>query len=202
MHMKTLAAALMATVMTGVSALAVETGAPAPDFTLKDASGKEHKLAELRGKYVVLEWTNYGCPFVVKHYSKGNMQALQKEWTGKGVVWLSICSSAPGMQGYYSAADLPAETTKHGFSGTAYLLDEDGTVGRAYEAKTTPHIYVINPEGTLIYQGAIDSIRSTDSDDIAKAENYVTKTLTAALAGQPVDPSTTVPYGCSVKYAK
>ena len=179
---------------------ALETGQAAPDFVLKDSAGDEHKLSDHKGKYVVLEWTNYGCPFVKKHYSQGDMQALQATYTGKDVVWLSICSSAPGNQGHYSAEDVGQAVAEQKAKCTAYLLDEDGTVGKQYGAKTTPHIFIVGPEQTLIYQGAIDSIRSTSAEDVAEAENYVAKTLDAAMAGEAVDPTSTQSYGCAVKY--
>ncbi len=179
----------------------IVTGQPAPDFSLTDTAGTAHKLSDFKGKFVVLEWVNHGCPFVVKHYKPGNMQALQTEYTGKGVVWLSICSSAEGKQGFYTAAEWAAVNEEKGGKATAILLDPAGTVGRQYGAKTTPHMYVINPEGTLIYQGAIDDKPSTDSADISAARNYVKAALDAAMAGQPVATPQTKPYGCSVKYA-
>jgi len=172
----------------------------APDFVLKDSKGKEHKLSDYTGKYVVLEWTNYGCPFVKKHYSKGNMQKLQKKYTEKDVVWLSICSSAPGKQGYCSPDEAVKQTEAKEAACSAYLIDEEGKVGKLYRAKTTPHMFIINPTGNLIYQGAIDSIRSANPDDIVKADNFVQLALDAALNGQAVEKSTTKPYGCSVKY--
>lgn len=195
------AVAMTAMMLAGTSWASVETGAAAPDFTLQDAAGKEHTLSNHRGQYVVLEWINYGCPFVVKFYSEGHMQALQEEWGEKGVIWYAICSSAPGEQGHYPADQLAEVNERRNFSGHAYLLDEDGTVGRKYGARTTPHMFVIDPEGTLIYQGAIDSVRSTRASDIEGATNFVVEALKAAKAGNPVDPHTTVPYGCSVKYA-
>ena len=197
-----IAATLVAGLMTIGSARALETGSAAPDFTLKDTSGTEHTLSSFKGKYVVLEWVNYGCPFVKKFYSNGDMQALQKEWTGKDIVWLSICSSAPGKQGYMTTEEAVETNKEKDASGTAYLIDDDGTVGKLYGAKTTPHMYVVDPEGTLIYQGAIDSVRSTNSADIPGAENYVVNALNAAMAGEAVDPASTQPYGCSVKYGK
>lgn len=178
----------------------VSTGSQAPDFALKATDGKTYKLSDFKGKYVVLEWVNYGCPFVKKHYDSGNMQSLQKRWTGKDVVWLAICSSAPGKQGYYDAAQAKQESTSRKNSSTAYLLDSDGKVGRDYGAKTTPHMFVINPKGQLIYQGAIDSIASANPSDIGKATNYVDAALNSAMAGKPVAEDTTRSYGCSVKY--
>lgn len=178
----------------------VEIGEPAPDFTLKDSSDKPQKLSSYLGKYVVLEWFNHDCPFVKKQYSGGTMQALQKEYTGKGVVWLSIISSAPGKQGHRTGPQAAADTLDSHAYPTAVLLDQAGEVGQLYHAKTTPHMFVINPEGKLIYMGAIDSVKSTNSADCAKAENYVRSTLDAALAGKPIPTPSTPPYGCSVKY--
>ena len=179
---------------------AVEPGETAPDFTLKDSKGNSQKLSSFSGKFVVLEWMNPECPFVKKHYSTGNMQSLQKEYTGKGIVWLSIISSAPGKQGYCTGPQAEANTKDQKASPTAVLLDPSGEVGQLYGAKTTPHMFVINPEGKLIYMGAIDSIRSANSSDCAKAENYIRQTLDAALAGKPVPTPETKSYGCSVKY--
>lgn len=152
------------------------------------------------GSFVVLEWVNHGCPFVKKHYKSGNMQKLQEGYTAKDVVWLSICSSAPGKQGYCSADEAQEISAEKKSACSAYLMDEEGTVGRQYGAKTTPHMYIINPDGNLIYQGAIDSIRSTDPSDVRKADNYVAMALDAAMAGEPVESASTRPYGCSVKY--
>ncbi len=177
-----------------------EVGKPAPDFTLKDTAGKEYKLADLKGKYVVLEWVNYGCPFVKKHYDSQNMQKLQKDAAGKGVVWLTICSSAPGKQGNFPPAEAAEKTKAYGSAASAYLLDEDGTVGQLYGAKVTPDMFVINPEGVLIYKGAIDSNPSPDAADIAGAKNYVELALNEAAAGKPVTNASTKPYGCGIKY--
>lgn len=173
---------------------------PAPGFTLTDVDGNKHSLSDFTGKYVVLEWVNYDCPFVMKHYDSGNMPALQKEYTGKDVVWLSICSSAPGKQGHFETAALKERMKKENASPTAYLIDEDGTVGKMYEAKTTPHMYIINPEGVLLYAGGIDNIPSTNKDDIAKATNYVREGLDAELDGKAIATKFSKPYGCSVKY--
>lgn len=177
-------------------------GKTAPEFSLKDAQGKEHALAEYQGKFVVLEWVNFGCPFVKKHYGSGNMQGLQAEYTGKGVVWLSICSSAPGKQGHFEGEELKKQLAEHQSKATHYLTDAEGQVGRAYGAKTTPHMYVIDPKGILVYAGGIDDIPTADPDDLAKAKNYLRLALDALLAGQPVAAPTTPPYGCSVKYAE
>jgi peroxiredoxin len=178
----------------------VEPGDQAPEFSLKDSKDKFQKLSNFAGKFVVLEWMNPECPFIKKHYSKGNMQSLQKEYTGKGVIWLSIISSAPGKQGYCTGPQAEANQNDQKASPTAILLDPSGEVGQKYGAKTTPHIFIINPDGKVIYAGAIDSIRSTNSADCSKAENYVRETLDAAMAGKPVAHPSTQPYGCSVKY--
>lgn len=172
----------------------------APDFTLQGMDGASHSLSVGRGKYVVLEWFNYDCPFVRKHYGGGNMQALQKKYTAAGVIWFSICSSAPGKQGHYPADKLAELAKQRDVASTAVLLDPDGRVGRLYGAKTTPHIFIIDPDGKLIYQGAVDSVPSADPADIAGAVNYVRAALDAAMAGQPVEKKVTAPYGCSVKY--
>jgi hypothetical protein len=193
--------ALIATAALAPAALAVPVGAPAPDFTASDSNGKTHKLSEYRGKFVVLEWTNNGCPFTKKHYDSGNMQALQKQWTGKGVVWLTVLSSAPGQQGFMTAAQENAYLGQVRASPTAALLDPQGTVGHLYAAKTTPQMYVIDPTGKLVYEGAIDDHPTTDVADVAGSKNFVTAALTAALAGQAVTTTSTRPYGCSVKYA-
>ena len=179
---------------------AVETGAPAPEFTLPDSSGTEHSLSDFKGKYVVLEWTNHQCPFVKKFYSKGDMQSLQEEMTGEGVIWLQIVSSAEGNQGYLEAAEAQALREEQGMRSTAMLLDPEGAVGSKYDARTTPHMFLIDPEGLLIYQGAIDSIKSMDPADIIVATNYVQSAYENAVAGKPVEPAVTTPYGCSVKY--
>ncbi len=178
----------------------VENGKAAPNFTLKDSNGNEVSLSQYQGKFVVLEWLNYDCPFVKKHYGSGNMQSLQKTYTGKGVIWLSIASSAPGTEGYYEAADINRLNAEKKASPTAILLDPAGTVGKLYGAQTTPHMYIIDPQGVLVYQGAIDDIRSTNPDDIAKSRNYVSSALDEAMAGKPVSIPSTKSYGCSVKY--
>ena len=184
----------------GLSAADLELSKPVPDFELSDVNGKEHKLSDFKGKYVVLEWINFECPFVKKHYNSKNMQTLQKAYTGKDVIWLSICSSAPGKQGHFDNKEVLNRLSKLGAANTAYLVDSEGKVGKAYGAKTTPHMFVIDKEGILIYNGAIDDIRSTDVDDIKEATNYISEILDAALAGKKVEPKATSPYGCSVKY--
>jgi len=178
-----------------------EVGKPAPLFTLADVSGDKHSLEDLEGKYVVLEWTNMDCPFVRKHYDSGNMQSLQKKYGKEGVVWLRVCSSGPGKQGYFESDVIEKRMEKDKSMASAYLIDADGTVGRMYAAKTTPHMYVIDPKGALIYAGAIDDIKSTDKADVEKATNYVSACLDAAMKGEKFEVSTSVPYGCSVKYA-
>ena len=174
----------------------------APEFTLKDAHGNEHSLSDFEGKIVVLEWVNHGCPFVVKFYRGGHMQALQKEMVDQGVVWLSICSSAPNQQGWMTPEDQAKTITEKGIKATAVLLDESGTVGRAYGARTTPHMFVIDAEGQIRYNGAIDSIRSTNAADIERADNYVRAAVASVKAGEEVATPRTQPYGCSVKYAR
>ena len=183
-----------------LSAWPVRVGDPAPDFTGTDSNGQTHKLSEYRGKYVVLEWTNNGCPFTRKHYTSGNMQNLQKEWTAKGVVWLTILSSSPGAQGYMTASAENAYMQKVHAAPTAALLDPTGALGHEYDAKTTPDMYVIDPSGKLIYAGAIDDHPTTDASDIPHSKNYVSDALTEAMAGQQVAVTYTRPYGCSVKY--
>ena len=194
-------AALAAVVLSvGVHAAAV-VGEAAPAFSLTDIKGVSHNLSDFKGKTVVLEWVNPECPFVVKHYAKSNnIPTLQKAAAADGVVWLSINSAAAGKQGDYDAAQVAAWSAKTGAAPAAYFRDSDGKIGKLYGAKTTPHIFVINPEGKLVYAGAIDSIRSADAADIAKAENYAAAALAAVKAGKPVEKANTQPYGCSVKY--
>ena len=191
---------LVLLVATGTAVAAPQVGQPAPEFTLTDSNGQSHKLSDFKGKFVVLEWLNHGCPFVVKHYESGNMQNLQKEYTGKDVVWLSIVSSAPGKQGHMSPEETNRAKAEKGSAATAVLLDEDGTVGKLYDAKVTPELYVINPAGVLVYAGAIDDKKSTDPADVAGAKNYVKQALDEAMAGKPVSEPSITAYGCSVKY--
>jgi peroxiredoxin len=185
-----------------LSAQAVENGKEAPEFSLMDNNGAERTLSDYRGKYVVLEWLNHGCPFVKKHYNMDyqNMQGLQKEFTAKGVIWLSIISSAEGKQGFMSAEQVNEAIREKKASPTAVLFDPDGKVGRLYGAKTTPHMYIIDPEGKLIYQGAIDDNSSFRAATIKKANNYVRLSLNESMSGKPVSNPVTKPYGCSVKY--
>ncbi len=171
----------------------------APAFSAVDSTGKKHTLSDYSDKTVVLEWKNHECPFVKKHYSVGNMQALQKTYTQKGVVWLSVISSAEGKQGHVTGSEANAIAKKEGSAATAILLDTKGEMGKLYGAKTTPHMFVLH-KGQLVYQGAIDSKPSTDSDDIAGATNYVAEALDAVLAGQAVKTASTESYGCGVKY--
>ena len=173
---------------------------PAPDFTLTDIKGQEHELSAYKGKYVVLEWNNWDCPFVKKHYKSNNMQGLQKRYVEKGVVWLTICSSAPGKQGYYKAKEHQKRFDEAKSAATAYLVDSDGEVGRLYGAKTTPHMFVIDPKGVLIYAGAIDDKKSTNPEDIEGANNYVRASLDASMSGKDVTTKSSTPYGCSIKY--
>lgn len=187
-------------VAAGTAFAAPQVGQPAPEFTLTDSNGQSHSLSDFKGKFVVLEWLNHGCPFVQKHYDGGNMQGLQKEYTGKDVVWLSIVSSAPGKQGHMSPEETNKTKEEKGSAATAILIDEDGTVGKLYDAKVTPELYVINPEGVLVYMGAIDDKKSVDAADVAGAKNYVKQALDEAMAGQPVSEPVTTAYGCSVKY--
>ena len=182
------------------TASAVKVGDPAPAFSVKDSKGKEHKLSDSGGKYIVLEWHNQGCPFVQKHYDTGNMQKLQKEWASKGVVWFTVISSAPGKQGHVTGPLADAYVDSKKAAPAAVLLDEAGTMGRAYGAKTSPHMIVINPKGLVIYNGALDDKPTTEKSDVGAARNYVSAALTEAMAGKPVTTPSTVPYGCSVKY--
>jgi peroxiredoxin len=192
-------AGLMAMGQSPVAAQAV-VGQPAPAFSLPDSKGGTQSLGSFAGKLVVLEWVNPDCPFVKKHYGSGNMQKLQKAYTSRGVAWLTVNSSAPGKQGHLEAATAEAFVEDKGASPTALLLDPQGKVGRAYGAKTTPHMFVIDASGKLIYNGAIDDNPSADPADVATATNYVRAALDEALSGKPVTTAATQPYGCSVKY--
>ena len=182
------------------SVFAVKVGESAPDSTGTDSNGKTHKLSEYKGKYVVLEWTNQGCPYTKKHYESGNMEKLQKDWTGKGVVWLTMLSSAPGNQGYVTADQENEYLNRNHAAPTAAILDASGTIGHLYGAKTTPHMFVIDPRGKLIYDGAIDNKPTPDASDIPSATNYVSSALEESMAGKQVSVPTSRPYGCSVKY--
>ncbi len=178
----------------------VRVGNPAPDFTAKTSTGQTVRLSDYKGKVVVLEWTNHQCPFVAKHYRSGNMQKLQQEAKAKGVVWFSVVSSAPGQPGFVTAAQANAVVKEQKASPTAVILDPEGTLGKLYGARTTPHMFVIDKAGQLQYMGAIDDQPSLAEQDVTKANNYVRAAIQQILAGQKVTTSTTQPYGCSVKY--
>ena len=182
------------------SSAQAEAGKKAPDFTLSDIESKNVTLSKLQGKFVVLEWFNDGCPFVKKHYNSGNMQALQKEYGKKGVVWLSICSSAPGKQGNHTSDEFK-KILKDWKAAPAHLLvDADGTVGRLYGAKTTPDMFVIAKDGNIVYAGAIDDQPVPDADSVKNAKNYVRQALEQTMSGKDVSTKSTKSYGCSVKY--
>lgn len=178
----------------------VATGNQAPEFSATDANGGSKALKDYKGKIVVLEWFNHGCPFVKKHYNSGNMQRLQKEFTDKGVIWLTINSSAEGKQGHVTPEEAVALMKEKGGASTAFLLDPKGDVGRLYGARTTPHMFVIDKEGKVVYQGAIDDDNSTDPDSIPQAKNYVREVIGELLSGKAVSVASTEPYGCAVKY--
>jgi peroxiredoxin len=183
------------------SIFAAKVGEAAPDFTGTASNGKTFHLADYRGKYVVLEWHNNGCPYVRKQYNSGNMQRLQKQWTGQGVVWFTVLSSAPGKQGYVTASEENDYLAKEQAAPTAALLDPSGDIGHLYDAKTSPHMFVINPQGVVIYDGAIDDKPTTELSDVPGATNYVSLALEQAMAGKAVAMAATRPYGCSVKYS-
>ncbi|MDR6861192.1 thioredoxin family protein [Variovorax guangxiensis] len=195
------AVALGATFLMGSHAAAAPAvGQRAPDFVAVDTAGKQHRLSDFAGKFVVLEWTNPGCPFVRKHYGSGNMPATQKAATEKGVVWLSVNSTERTAGDYLKPAALDAWMKEQSAAPTAVLMDEDGVIGRAYAARTTPHLYIIDPKGVLVYAGGIDSIASSRTEDIKTATNYVNQALGEAFGGKPISAATTKPYGCSIKY--
>jgi peroxiredoxin len=185
----------------GVVAAQAMVGQPAPGFTSTDTEGKPVKLADYKGKHVVLEWVNPGCPYVQKHYNSGNMPATQKDATARGAVWLSINTTAKDAGDYMAPAELQGwMKSKHGVP-TATLMDSDAKVGRAYGARTTPHMYIVDPQGKLVYAGAIDSKPTANPADVKTATNYVSQALGEALAGKPISRATTQSYGCSVKYS-
>ena len=196
--MKTLAAIAACTLSSAALAAAV-VGSPAPDFTLMDLAGKPVNLADYKGKTVVLEWHNFGCPFVQKHYRSGNMQALQKKY-GAEVVWLAVNSTHKSASDYQEPAKIDAQLKRFEAAPARYLMDEPGSVGMAYGAKTTPHMYVIDPSGKLAYNGAIDDKRSANVEDVKTAKNFVVAALDEMKSGKPVSTPTTTPYGCTVKY--
>jgi len=193
-------AAFAAAVVSSGAFAAVTIGSAAPDFSLPDADGKTQTLSQYKGKTVVLEWNNPGCPFVQKHYSSGNIPKQQADATTAGVVWLTINSGASGKQGHLDTQGAQAFIAQYHAAPSAYLFDGDGKVGHLYGAKTTPHMYIIDASGTLRYMGGIDSIPSTDKDDLAKATQYVPQALAELKAGKPVSIATSEPYGCGVKY--
>ena len=196
-----LAGALVAAVAAGTAIAAPEVNQPAPLFNGKTASGTTVDLRKLRGKIVVLEWTNHDCPYVRKHYGARNMQALQKDATAQGVVWLQVISSGPGREGHVDGPTALKLNRERGAAPTETVLDPDGKIGRLYGARTTPHMYIIDPEGVLVYKGGIDSIPSARQSDSSEAVNYVRESLDALSAGRPVPNAVTRPYGCSVHYA-
>ena len=202
MKQNTFLGAVVGAMICSASAWAAEPGDAAPAFTVKNVKGEEVSLAKQKGKVVVLEWVNYECPFVKKHYGSGNIPKLQEKYTGKDVVWITVNSAAEGEQGYLAASDLADRSKKEGNKATEIVLDTDGTVGKAYGAKTTPELVVIDKEGKIAYQGAIDSKATTEVGDIETADSYISMALDSVLAGKTVDKAKTKPYGCGVKYAK
>jgi peroxiredoxin len=201
--MKTKLLTTLLTIAASTALIAADSpavGTTAPDFSLTDSKGRTQTVSQYKGKYVVLEWFNPECPFVKKHYGSGNMQKLQEEFTAKGVVWLTVDSNAPGLEGNLTAEQANTKMTEWKTKQTALVLDPDGKAGRSYGAKNTPHMFVINPEGKIVYEGAIDSKPSANPSDIASSTNYVKVALEESLAGKTVSNANTKPYGCSVKY--
>jgi protein-disulfide isomerase len=202
MKQNTFLGAVIGAMICSATAWAAEPGDAAPAFTVKNVKGEEVTLAKQKGKVVVLEWVNYECPFVKKHYGSGNIPKLQEKYTGKDVVWITVASGAEGEQGYLPAKELAARSEKEGNKASEIVLDTDGKVGKAYGAKTTPQLVVIDKEGKVAYNGAIDSKATTEAADIASADSYISAALDSVLAGKTVDKAKTQPYGCGVKYAK
>jgi peroxiredoxin len=203
LHKALLAAALgfvSVIALCGACSAEALVGSQAPDFSLKDSAGNDVTLSQFKGKIVVLEWFNANCPFVKKFYRNGDMQRFQSEATAKGAAWLTISSSAPGKSGYIPSDTAESVRSEHNMKSTALLLDSDGVAGKAYGARTTPHLFVVDAQGKVAYAGAIDNEASTDSDDIKGATNYALSSIDALAAGKPVEPATTEPYGCGVKY--
>ncbi len=198
--LKTAATLIAGFLMTAAAYAAPEVGKPAPDFSAVDSNGKPVKLGDYRGKTVVLEWTNDACPYVKKHYSSNNMQTLQKEAAAKGIVWLTVISSAPGAHGYVTGDEANKLTEMRAAAPAAVILDPEGALGHLYDARTTPHMFIVNGEGTLVYMGGLDDKATTDAGDIKAAKNYVRAALDNLMAGAPVENAVTRPYGCSVKY--
>jgi peroxiredoxin len=192
--------ALPALLLAAAAQAAPAVGQPAPEFALKDATGKTVKLSDYRGKYVVLEWTNPGCPYVRKHYDSGNMAATQQDALARGAVWLSINSTEKASYDYLEPVKLVAWQKERRVQPTATLMDEEGTAGKAYGARTTPHMYIVDPQGRLAYAGGIDSVASSNPADIQRATNYVKQGIAEATAGKPISAAVTRPYGCSIKY--
>lgn len=187
---------------TSINAQNAKLNEAAPEFTLKDSFGKEHSLSDFSGKIVVLEWINFECPFVKKHYNSNNMQKLQEKYAMDSIAWFALCSSAEGKQGNFSSEEINSRSKKLKAKYLAYLIDEDGKVGKMYGAKTTPHMYIIDKKGKLVYAGGIDDTPSTDIDDIETAKNYVSLALDELLDDKNVSTQSSTPYGCSVKYKK
>lgn len=198
--MKTLITASIIGALSIASSFASEVGKPAPAFTAKNVKGEQISLSDYKDKIVVLEWVNFDCPFVKKHYSGKNMQKLQADYTAKEVVWLTVNSSAEGKQGYLEASKLAEKTTAEGSKASQIIVDTDGTVGKAYDAKVTPHMMIIAKDGTLAYSGAIDSTPSTDAADIEASDKLFANALDAVIAGKEVANAKNKPYGCGVKY--
>lgn len=198
--MKNIIISALAGAFSLVALHAQEIGKAAPPFSAKDLKGESVSLADLKGKVVVLEWANFSCPFVKKHYAGGNMPGLQAAYESKGVVWITVNSSAKGKQGYAEAGEMKAIIAEHGNKAAHFIMDTDGTIGKAYDAKVTPHLFIINKDGVLAYDGAIDSKASTDAADIASADKLFANALDAVLAGKPVPNAKNKPYGCGVKY--
>lgn len=198
--LKSAATVIAALLMTASASAAPEIGMPAPEFSAVNSNGTSVRLSDYRGKTVVLEWTNDGCPYVKKHYSSGNMQALQKEAAAKSVVWLTIISSAPGAQGYLTGEQANKLTETRGAAPAAVILDPEGELGHLYDARTTPHLFIVNKDGALVYMGGVDDKATTDVADIMTARNYVREALDRLASGAPIENAVTRPYGCSVKY--
>jgi peroxiredoxin len=199
-NMKQIVTTALAALFAVACSTAKEVGKPAPEFTGKTLTGEEVSLSDFKGKVVVLEWVNFDCPFVKKHYASGNFGKLQEKYKAQDVVWLTICSSAEGKQGHAEPSAQAERAKKEGNKATHFIADTDGTIGKAYDAKVTPHMFVICREGNLVYNGAADSIRSTSVEDVEKAEPWLTNAIDAVLAGEAVQNATNQPYGCGVKY--
>ena len=199
MHLTTILASA-ALALASHAAFAASAGQAAPDFSVTDSTGKAVHLSDYKGKFVVLEWTNPECPFVRKHYDSANMQTLQKEWGAKDVVWLSVNSTNQSSSEYKTGAQMNSWMQSQGAAQKAVLIDSDSAAGRQYAAKTTPHMFVVDPKGQIVYAGAIDDKRSARPEDVRTSNNYVRLALTEAMAGKPVSTPNTTPYGCSVKY--